>query len=256
MAMEIGAATEDLGIAHTAGIFYPWSKYIWPVVQEPNSIWVNKRGERFIDETVGFNHFESANPVYRQPDKISYTLFDAKIIHNIMEKGFVKGLGLTYVPGARIPDLDKKLQAEAGKGRVKISDSWGEIADWIGAAPEVLKATIAEYNSSCEEGYDKVLAKDPRYLESLNKPPYYAIKSCLRLISTIGGIKINHNMEVLDNGDNPIQGLYAGGVDVGGWSSHTYNVILSGKAFGFAVNSGRIAGENAARYVLKKWLLT
>jgi len=57
-------------------------------------------------------------------------------------------------------------------------------------------------------------------------------------------------MEVIDKQDNPIPGLYAAGVDVGGWESDTYCDRLSGSAFGFAINSGRIAGENAAEFVL------
>jgi fumarate reductase flavoprotein subunit len=59
-------------------------------------------------------------------------------------------------------------------------------------------------------------------------------------------------MEVLDQKNHPIPGLYAGGIDTGGWESDTYGLILSGSAFGFAINSGRIAGENAVKYVFTK----
>jgi hypothetical protein len=58
-------------------------------------------------------------------------------------------------------------------------------------------------------------------------------------------------MEVLDQQDNPIPGLYAGGIDTGGWESDTYCLTLSGSTFGFALNSGRIAGENASKYVFE-----
>jgi fumarate reductase flavoprotein subunit len=74
----------------------------------------------------------------------------------------------------------------------------------------------------------------------------------LRITTTIGGIKINQNMNVLDCQDNPIPGVYGSGVDVGGWETDTYNLTLPGKAFGFALNSGRIAGENAALYLKGK----
>jgi fumarate reductase flavoprotein subunit len=56
-------------------------------------------------------------------------------------------------------------------------------------------------------------------------------------------------MEVLDKEENPIPGLYAVGADTGGWESDTYCAILLGSAFGFAMNSGRIAAENASDYV-------
>ena len=46
-----------------------------------------------------------------------------------------------------------------------------------------------------------------------------------------------------------IPGLFAAGNDTGGWSADTYNYVLTGTAFAYAINSGRIAGENAAEYV-------
>jgi fumarate reductase flavoprotein subunit len=58
-------------------------------------------------------------------------------------------------------------------------------------------------------------------------------------------------MEVLDSEDNPISGLCAAGVDTGGWKGDHDNAILSGTTLGFAINSGRIAGENASEYVIK-----
>jgi fumarate reductase flavoprotein subunit len=65
----------------------------------------------------------------------------------------------------------------------------------------------------------------------------------------MGGIKINHRMEVLDKEGDAIPGLYAVGADTGGWESDTYCAVLAGSAFGFAMNSGRIAAENASDYV-------
>jgi fumarate reductase flavoprotein subunit len=60
-------------------------------------------------------------------------------------------------------------------------------------------------------------------------------------------------MEVLTEDHDPIPGLYAGGDTAGGWEEPpNYNKDLSGSAFGFALNSGRIAGENAVKYSLGK----
>jgi fumarate reductase flavoprotein subunit len=135
---------------------------------------------------------------------------------------------------------------------VKIAKSWKEIANWIGADPKVLRNTINEYNSFCKDKYDEMFFKERRFLQPLQTPPYYAIKCYQGFYNTIGGIKINHYMEVLDEKDNPIPGLYAAGTDTGGWESRTYCLPLSGNAFGFAINSGRMAGENATKYLLDK----
>ena len=55
-------------------------------------------------------------------------------------------------------------------------------------------------------------------------------------------------MEVLNKSDIPVPGLFSAGSDAGGWETDTYNLEITGAALGFAVNSGRIAGENAAGY--------
>ena len=135
------------------------------------------------------------------------------------------------------------------KGNAKISDSWEEIARWMGAeVPETLGATVGEYNRFCDEKNDGLFSKDPRYLFPLYTAPYYAVRCHQALHTTMGGIKINHHMEVLDERDNPIPGLYAAGNDTGGSQPDTYCLILAGSTLGFALNSGRIAGENAAKY--------
>jgi fumarate reductase flavoprotein subunit len=59
-------------------------------------------------------------------------------------------------------------------------------------------------------------------------------------------------MQVVDKNDKPIGGLYAVGNDAGGWESETYCAILSGSTLGFAINSGRIAAENAIRRTKSK----
>jgi fumarate reductase flavoprotein subunit len=59
-------------------------------------------------------------------------------------------------------------------------------------------------------------------------------------------------METINNNNEVIPGLYTIGADATGWESDTYNSILSGSAFGFSLNSGRIAGVNAAEYISKK----
>jgi fumarate reductase flavoprotein subunit len=250
MAAEIGAATEGLGILQVTGPNFRGSLDAMVIAQEPDTIWVNRKGERFIDEATGFNHWESVNALIRQPGKISFTLLDEKIKQRVIREGIIKGWGLRVLSQTRLTDLENKLHLEVNNGTVRISDDWDGIAGWIGASPEVLKATVDEYNACCDNGHDDVFAKDRRYLEALRTPPYYALRCYPSFPSTIGGIKINHRMEVLDREDDPIPGLYAAGVDTGGWETVTYNAILSGSTYGFAINSGRIAGENAADYVL------
>ena len=83
------------------------------------------------------------------------------------------------------------------KGKVKISNSINEIARWMGAPPQKIKATIDQYNADCGRGYDTKFLKDRRYLDALHTPPYYAVKFQQTLLDTAGGIKTNSRMEII-----------------------------------------------------------
>jgi fumarate reductase flavoprotein subunit len=199
---------------------------------------------------MGFNWPEAANALNRQPDRICYTLFDEGIKEAFMTEGPIKGYRNPPLKG--LERLEKQLRSEAEKGSARIAESWDEVACWMGAAPKVLKETVDEYNRSCHRGYDETFLKQRRFLVPLETPPYYALKCCQGFLGTIGGIKINHRMEVLSHQDKSIPGLYAVGSCTGGWESDTYCLELSGSAFGFAINSGRIAGENAVEFLRVK----
>jgi len=148
--------------------------------------------------------------------------------------------------------MDNELKIQAEAGRVKIADSLDEIAEWMGIAPETLHNTVTEYNTFCDKGHDDIFAKDRQNLIKLETPPYYAVRCCLSILVTHGGIRVNHRMEVLNNDGETILGLYAAGVDIAGKEANTYNSGLPGHSFGFSIHSGRIAGENAATYAGRK----
>jgi fumarate reductase flavoprotein subunit len=251
MALEAGAATEGLGTLLLRGPYFRGPLDIVTVAMEPQTIWVNRKGQRFVDEAVGFTWPEAANALNRQPGRISYTFFDEEIKRGFMEEGLVKGYS-TRPPLTKLTKLGALLQKEAVKGEVKIADSLEEIAQWMGVPPKTLQETVDEYNLACDKGYDDLLFKERRFLKPLRVPPYYAVKCYQGFLGTLGGIKINERMEVVDGQDNPIPGLYAAGAGTGGWESDTYCLELSGSAFGFAINSGRIAGESAVRHPAQK----
>ena len=115
--------------------------------------------------------------------------------------------------------------------------------------PAVLEAIVKEYNLFCEKGHDELFAKDRQYVRNLKEPKFYAMRCVTMTLGSLGGIRINHMTEVLDKQERVIPGLYAAGNDASGMYGDSYNIYLSGTTLGFAVNSGRIAGENAFRYI-------
>jgi fumarate reductase flavoprotein subunit len=251
MAQQAGATIENFVTLLKEGPRI--DPHTWPLMgmeSQGTTIWVNSRGERFTDEAIGAHPFEAGNTILMQPGKVTYTLLDAYIKDKITERMQPDKM-TNSLPERKPIDLDKALPAEAAKGRVKIADSWDGIAAWIGSDPDVLKETIEDYNDYCLHGYDADFAKERRYLLPLRRPPYYAIRCEAHLLDTMGGIRIDEHMEVLNNQDRPIHGLYAAGVIASGWEAEAYCSDLNGSAFGFAINSGRIAAEKAASFILE-----
>lgn len=277
MATEIGAATDGLGAMNLHGPFLaPESPAdtlaidtkgfdgrqlrisLWLLAWEPETIWMNKNGRRFVDEGYNLSFFSYGNAVALQPDGVCYTLLDSKTLRTMEEQGFIRpgaanrAVWLPVTASTPMPGLEREVKKQADRGVLKISNSWDEIAKWMGAKPATLKATIEEYNTACDQHHDGLFAKDPRYLLPLRVPPYYTIKGHVAICDAYGGIKVNENMEALDIQDNPIPGLYAAGSTAGCVESEKYCERLTGHLVGWAINSGRIAGENAVAYLAQK----
>jgi fumarate reductase flavoprotein subunit len=275
MATEIGATTAGLGhimfrgpVAYSSrpvllmlndgSIRVGLGSLLW----EPQTLWVNKRGRRFIDEGHNLASFASSNTVAQQPDCIMYSLFDDVTRQSMEEQGLIRTGAYGGESAARskrpfagmpLPGLEKELHIKAGTDNtMKISDSLEQIAAWMGAGADILKSTVEEYNSSCDAGHDSIFCKDRRFLLPIRKAPFYAIKGYASICDAIGGIKINDCMEALDSEDEAIPGFYAAGSTSGCWESENYCYEMTGHLLGFAVNSGRIAGENAVKYILER----
>ena len=78
------------------------------------------------------------------------------------------------------------------------------------------------------------------------KGPFYCCKQYIGAYGTLGGVLINHNMEVMTDDYKVIPGLYCVGTDACTIYGDSYNYCIPGNTMGFCLNSGRIAGENAA----------
>ena len=257
MAWEIGAAEEGMGVLQLlkgGPVMGAGLSFIGPLESASNQpgLWVNQDGERYCDESIQGNFAFDGNALARQKGRSVFAIFDESLVHHWMEKGTDLGTGRIFPPGSRLnigEALKEALETKAPD--VFAADSVEELARTMGLNPTVLKATVEEYNGFCAKGHDDLFAKDPKYLRPLKGPKFYALKCNLVFLGTLGGIKINHKMEVVDKKENPIPGLYAGGMDAGGIYGDSYDVKTCGGTLAFGVNSGRIAGKNALKYIGK-----
>jgi fumarate reductase flavoprotein subunit len=258
MAFEVGAAEEGLGVLELVrtgpvGDEFAMGSHMENAAVQPD-LWVNDKGERFCDEGVTFDDAYVGNASARQSGDCTFSIFDSSIKQSLIENGTIKSMAMDFPPGSRVTEMDREMETalKAGSTEVFEADSIKELAEKIGVNPEVLTATVEEYNSFCEKGHDDLFAKDPKYLRPITGPKFYAIKARTIFLGTLGGIKINHRMEVIDKKGNIIPGLYAGGYDAGGMYGDSYSIgKSSGLSSAFATNSGRLAGKNALRYIGK-----
>lgn len=250
MAWEAGAAAEGTDVL----------QLITPVVRTERGIthlaatvvqpylWINKMGKRFCDEGI-FQFPFVGNAQANQIDQIMFHIFDETTKNYMKENGIDSGMGM-YVPTTtKLEDIDADLKRGVDDGEVFVSDSIEDLASAIGVDTKVFMATIEEYNKFCDQGHDDLFAKDPRYLQPVRTPRFYAVRGFPSFTGTLGGIKINHKTEVLNKNFEAIPGLYAAGNCAGGMYGDSYDSASAGTALGFAINSGRMAGESALAYM-------
>ena len=216
-----------------------------PATRQPDTLWVNRLGRRFSDESVAIHLQTGSNPLLRQPSLTGFALYDDAMVTEVERNGWL----LPRAP-LRPVNLRKQLASAAAKGEWAITaDSWAPIADWIGAPAGVLEETVAEYNAHCAQGYDATFVKDRRYLRALRTPPFHAIRFGPMIIDTAGPVRVDERMQAIGDDYTPVPGLFAAGSLASGWLGTDYcGQHLFGMALGFAVNSGRIAGENAGQF--------
>ncbi len=214
-------------------------------------LWVNQLGDRFCDESIIFSWPYAGNALANQPGRVMYVIFDENTKKYMIEKGIDVGVGVMVPVATKLTKLDGELQRGIDRGFVFVAPSVKELAAKIKVDAARLQATIDEYNSMADSRQDRLFAKDPKYMQPVRKANFYAMKAVPFALGTLGGIKINHKAEVLDKNQEAIPGLYAAGNDAGGLYGDSYDVVLAGSTLGFAVNTGRIAGENALKYIGK-----
>jgi fumarate reductase flavoprotein subunit len=258
MTWEVGAAEEGTDVLELfrvgpMGPEFPMKGPLQVVAAQPD-LWVDSHGERFCDEGIAFYDTSVGNVNARYKEGYTFSIFDESIKQHLLEHGIDRNFAWENLPGTRPVGFDRELNAALERGTTEsfVADSVAELAEKMEIDPAVLKATVDEYNSFCEKGHDDLFAKDQKYLRPLKGPKYYAIRARTIFLGTLGGIKINHNIEVVDKKDRAIPGLYAGGYDAGGMWGDSYPInIASGASSAFALNSGRIAGKNILKYIGK-----
>jgi len=249
MAWEAGAAATDMSMEMI--YLMPENMSLPPQLHEAfrqPHLMVNLLGQRFMNEAVMPNATFTGNAIAIQKDRCAFLIFD-ETIKKQMEMDF--DFRNIVFPITRFENADETVKAVLGQGypHLFVADSPEELAEKTGINADGLKQTIEEYNQFCAKGYDDLFNKAHRYLRPIKSSKYYAGRHFPSAYGSLGGIKINDRTEVLDKKWKVIPGLYAAGTDACSIYGDSYVFVLPGNTMGFALNSGRMAGENAATYI-------
>lgn len=199
---------------------------------------VNNTGERYVNEEQLLPYVVS--PRLQQPGHTSWQIFDGNW------ESYATKMGMGFGRLAEVTDTERdQIEAAVEAGAMMQADTVEELAAKMGVPPDTLKATIDRYNELARNGRDEDFGKRADRLFPLEQAPYYAVQRGSALLVTLGGLKVNPLLQVLDTDSNPIPGLYAAGNASGRFFANDYPMACSGLSHGRALTFGYLAGRNA-----------
>lgn len=190
-----------------------------------NRIFVNKSGNRFVDE--GARRDVMTKALLEQEDSYMWVILDS----------------YDYPTGNEKNNFNETMNELIEQGRAFKGDTLEELAEKIGVPADNLKKSIEEFNKAVETGGPDAFGRT-LFDKKIEKAPFYAGPRVPTVHHTMGGVEINTSAQVIDKNGNVIPGLYAAGEVTGG--IHGSN-RLGGNALADIAVFGRIAGESAAK---------
>lgn len=174
------------------------------------AILVNKNGQRFVDESKGY--VLTAPPVMRQPGEVALLIFDEGILKNVTK-------------------LHRYIDKYLHMGLFQYGKVASELATAAGIDPQCLQETVKPYFPSGS---------------------LYGTWVKSVVIQTMGGLRVNGRAQVMHCQGHPIPHLYAAGDNtpsLGGAAiaDNPCPGYLTGTGYLWALASGRVAGQNAAK---------
>ncbi len=251
-----GSGINSVGIGHAilrdAGAEYHRMRYVWnypyglPDPRDPsgkrgllfahgNAIWLNAKGERFVNESTGIE--EKMAAMLHQTPASYWAVFDEANKRRVYVAGTDFG---NFAVVQRViydnPDI------------VKSAATLELLAEAAGLPAKTMAETVSRYNAMVDAGDDRDFHRFSRDSKSLppkiEKPPFYAVKIYPMTRKNMGGVLTDHSCRVVDSKDRPIPRLYAAG-ELSGFAGINGTSALEGTFLGPCVVTGRMAARTA-----------
>ncbi|MCO6534196.1 FAD-binding protein [Lactobacillus sp.] len=207
---------------------------------------VNLNGERFFNESAPYQFQMTA--ASKQPGYLSAMIWTEDTMSDENLKQYhTLGCSRLGFPGIFTgEEARKEVNDRLKEGLVQKADSIDELAKKLGLPANNLNKTVERYNEMVASGSDTDFGKESYRLEPVAKPPYYGAIIGGRLLATLDGLRVNLQMQVINQQGNVIPGLYAAGNCSGGFFWGIYPDHIPGLTASHALTFGRLAGKYAA----------
>ena len=200
-----------------------------------SAILVNKEGSRVVNEKASNRTILETE--ITQTDSMLYLLLDEETFE--VWKTKLAAAGITE------DNINDYLENNGSTTPVFYhAETIAELEKLAGMEENALAKTVEKYNSFVANGEDTDFGRSADYLKKeIGDGPYYLIEQKPRFATTMGGLVINEKMQVLNQNDEVITGLYAAGETCGQVMGDD---SPSGANNAWALTSGKLAAEAIA----------
>ncbi len=197
-----------------------------------SAILVNDKGVRVVNEKAS-NH-DILNVLQQQDNQELYLVMDSDTFNTWKTK--LAAAGLTE------DMIDSYVENNGASEPVFThGDTIQEAAKAAGIDGDALAKTIETFNSYVDAGEDADFGRGADYLKTkIGDGPYYIVEQKARYATTMGGLKVNSSLNVMNKSGEAVSGLYAAGEVVGGQMGDD---SPSGANNGWALTSGKYAAD-------------
>ena len=255
MAYWAGAAV-DKNETPTPMIFcFQW-RSITRQVRAFQGLMVNSDGRRYDNEDNVISH--GALALTHEKGHYAYAIWDDDYANEPQWQNH------RYVDGPKVFETPDDVRAYwqttidgpgtinmNGSGDIEVkmikADTIEKLVEELGLPKEQTLKTIEAYNGYCNKGVDEEFGKRKELLLPVKTGPFYGIKCTPWFLTTVGGIRCNEDLQVMNEDNEVIDGLYCLGSTVGDMYCNAYSTHFPGHNLGgTCLTFGYVVGRKLA----------
>ncbi len=200
-----------------------------------SAILVNTDGKRVVNEKA--SNRDILEVELDQKDQMLYLLMDQQTFDIFKSK--LSAAGITE------SSMDEWLENNGSTTPYFFhGDNIEDLATKAGMDASVLQSTVSSYNEFVQAGEDTEFGRPADYLKKeIGEGPYYLVEQKPRFATTMGGLVVNTNLQVMNTSEEVIPGLFAAGEVVGGVMGDD---SPSGANNAWALTAGKLSAEAVA----------